>query len=156
MSIAEVKEASIIGPVACTEAQALLAKYAPGLRGQYNQASGTSSANMALPSVTSAEGASRVPMQQRFVRVFNRHPTAILDFAFGIGAAPALTYAPTSNPGTGSAAAGAPIAPMSYQDFIVPDGATHCAWILDGAASPTAGVVTIWCAEDNVSTYKPS
>jgi hypothetical protein len=148
--LAETKAASIIGPVACTEAQALAIKYGKGLRGQYNYASGVASANDALPTQT-VNGKLVVPLVKRFVRVFNRHPTAILDFGFGIGTAPTLVYAQLSAFGTGHVAAGGPVGPMSYQDFIVPDGSTHCAWILDPTASPATSIVTIWCAEDNVN-----
>lgn len=150
-STAEMKEASIIGPVACTEAQALALKYGKGLRGQYNYATAITSSNAALPTQSMGDGSAKTPLVGKFVRVFNRHPTAILDFAFGIGGAPTLVYADIGAFGTGDVNAGAPIGPMSYQDFIVPDGATHCAWILDPLASPAASVVTIWCAEDNIS-----
>ena len=152
-SLAEIKEASIIGPVACTEAQALAlaSPYAKGLRGQYTYATAVTSGSAALPTQVSNESKTVTPLVKKFVRVFNRHPTAILDFAFGVGAAPTLVYGQASAFGTGHVSAGAPIAPLSYQDFIVPDGATHCAWILDSDASPAASLITIWCAEDNIS-----
>lgn len=147
-SLAEIKEASIMGPVAITTALGTAAGYEIGTIGCFTYASSTASASAALPSVTRSDGVVAVPLQKRYMRVFNRSATTILDFAFGLGSAPTLVAADPSVFATGDVNCGAPIAPMSYQDFIVPPGATHCAWILE--AGGAASAVTMWCAEGQV------
>lgn len=150
MSLAQDKEASIAGPVAITEAlgRALPGKFYNGTIGEYCYASANTINSAALPTQTLDDGKNAIPLQRKFLTIANCHASAILWVAFGIGSAPAITAAALSAFGTGNVAAGRPLMPLSTRDFLVPDGATHVAWILDSGA--TASVVAFGCSEARV------
>lgn len=152
-AIAVIKEASVLGPVTALEATIATNTpgYQGGLRGVYTYDATTANASATLPTKTIADGRTVIrPLQGKFIRVFNRSADSALDFAFGVGAAPTLVHGQLAAFGTGSAAAGCPVPPGGYVDWIVPNDATHMSWILQTGAA--ASKVTFYCSEGPVNT----
>jgi hypothetical protein len=145
-SNAEIKEASILGPVA---ALTTTAGYEGALRGVARYATSTGSLNAALPTKTIADGrTSVIPLRGKFLRIANESSVDALTFAFGIGAAPTLVHGELATFATGDVNAGWRIPPDQYLDVIVPKDATHVAWIQPAGA--VASTIAFYCSEGNV------
>lgn len=138
-SAAEVKEASLVGPVAS------LTTASGALKGIVRYASSTTNASAALPSITAGDNRTLIPLQGKWMRVANESSAATLDFAFGAGSAPTLVAGQLATFGTGHVSAGWQIPPASSLDFVVPTDATHVAWIQPAGAS--ASTIAFFCAE---------
>jgi len=140
MSNAETKAASYFGPVATTTTAT------GGLQGVARYATSTSSANVALPTVTYGDGRVVCTLQGKYMDFTNESTTNGMNFAFGVGAAPTLVYGQAATLGTGHVSAGAHLAPGQTKSVIVPPLATHIAWI---AAAGTDSI-SFYCSEGNV------
>lgn len=157
-SNAEVKEASIFGPVASlTGTSYFLANGKPNqsagaVRGIVRSATSTTSVPETLPAITDSPGnasnESRIPLRGKFLSIKNESALSSLEFAFGIGSAPTLVYGQLATFAAGHAAAGWRLDPLQSRDFIVPPGATHLSHVLQTGG--TASTVAFFCSEGNV------
>ena len=156
---AEIKAASVFGPTATAtgttyqdgSTQKVVSMGA--LRGVVRVATSTTSVAETLPPVTTpgnSSSAAKVNLQGKFLRIKNESLVNSVEFAFGVGSAPTLTYGQTATFAAGNAAAGWRLGPGEWIDVIVPLDATHMAHVLEtgGAASTLA----MYCSEGNVGT----
>lgn len=157
-SNAEVKEASILGPVASLTGTAYAlsngkpSKSAGAVRGVVRVATSTTNVAETLPAVTDVPGnmsnQSKVALQSKFLRLKNESAISSLEFAFGVGSAPTLVYGQAASFAAGHASAGWRLAPLEVVDVIVPPDATHLSHIQETGA--TASTLAMYCSEGNV------
>jgi hypothetical protein len=155
---AVIKDASILGPVASLTGTAYLlangqpSKSAGAVRGVVRVATSTTRVDETLPAVTDVPGNSsnqaKRPLQAKFLRIKNESALSSLEFAFGVGSAPAITYGAIATFAAGNAAAAWRLAPLEVIDVIVPPDATHLSHIQETGA--VASTVAFYCSEGNV------
>lgn len=133
MSNIEAKSAAYVGPVAANPADAT------GQLGVMRVATSNASASSLLPTASDNAGMVRT-LQGRFLNIKNESATDGLDVAFGIGAAPTLVYGQVSTWGTGHVSAGFRLSPGETVSWLIPQGATHLAYILGAAGPSTASM----------------
>lgn len=113
---------------------------ATGKRGVYRIASSTSNTSTELPKVTGGDGVTRYTWAGHYVRVQSRGCDTQVAFSVGSGT---LNYDEASALGTGDVNAGWTIINGTYQDFIVPDDATHIVF----RSSAAGGFVELYMSE---------
>jgi hypothetical protein len=156
---AEIKAASVMGPTASLTGttyqdgttQKVISMGA--LRGVVRVATSLTSVAETLPAVSTpgnASSLSKVNLQGKFLRVKNESLVNSVEFSFGVGAAPTLTYAQVATFAAGSAAAGWRLGPSEWIDVIVPPDATHLAHVLE--AGGTVSTIAFYCSEGIVGT----
>lgn len=155
---AEIKAASLLGPVASLTGTAYAlangkpSKSAGAVRGIVRVATSTTRVDETLPVITDSPGntsnESRTPLRNKYLRIKNESASHSLEFAFGVGSAPAITYGAISTFATGNAASAWRLDPLEWVDVIVPVDATHLSHIQETGA--TASTVAFYCSEGNV------
>lgn len=142
---AEIKAASYLGPVA-------IASTTNGaLQGVVRYATAATVLSAALPT-KSAEGIGRgtltpIVLQSKYMDVKNESSSNGLNFAFGIGSAPALTYGAVNTFANITAAAGWHLSPGETKSVIVPPGATHVSWINSGSGTDP---IAFYCSSGDI------
>ncbi len=143
-STAEVKEASYLGPTASADTTVGATLGVVRLA-----TTGTTPVTAALPTVTlpgSIGSGVKVPLQNKYMDVKNESTTNAMNFAFGVGSAPALVYGQLSTFAAPSAAAGWHLGPGETKSIIVPVNATHVSVV----AAAGTDTVAFYCSEGRV------